>query len=115
MKERVRTQYASGKFYEKLAGWYLFFKGYKVLARRYKTYVGEIDLLVCKGKTLAAVEVKSRKKINDSYYALTSFQKRRIHRTLIIAHRQFPQFTQLRCDTVLISPYKWPIHITNAF
>ncbi len=107
-KPTASTSYALGYFYETLARWFLLLKGYKIIARRYKTSVGEIDLLVCKGKTLIAVEVKNRKHQKDSYYALTPYQMRRIKRTLLLAHKKFPQFYTIRCDTILISPYKWP-------
>ncbi|MBX9977554.1 MAG: YraN family protein [Alphaproteobacteria bacterium] len=109
------THYRSGKFYEKLAGFFLLLKGYKIIQYRYKTVVGEIDILACKGKTLIAVEVKGRKTMEASYYALSLFQKRRIQQTLLIAQKQFSHFKHLRCDTILISSFKWPIHIKNAF
>ena len=34
---------------------------YQILHRRYKTYVGEVDLIVARGITLVFVEVKARK------------------------------------------------------
>jgi putative endonuclease len=41
-------------------------KGYAVVARRYKTPVGEIDLVALKGKRLAFIEVKRRKTKEDA-------------------------------------------------
>ncbi|GMO64210.1 MAG: YraN family protein [Rickettsiales bacterium] len=40
---------------------YLFFCGYRLVKHRYKSYFGEIDLLMQKGRTIIAVEVKARK------------------------------------------------------
>lgn len=52
--------YYKGLFTEYIAIVLLFFKGYKILARRYKTRYGEIDILTRKGKSIVAIEVKSR-------------------------------------------------------
>ena len=45
---------------ERVAAWSLRLHGYRVLARRYRTPVGEIDLVVRRGSLLAFVEVKGR-------------------------------------------------------
>lgn len=58
--ERQRAE-RRGRRAEKIAAWFLRAKGYAVLARRYKTPVGEIDLVARRGRTLAFVEVKARK------------------------------------------------------
>ena len=42
-------------------------KGYKILEKNYKTYIGEIDLIAKDGETLVFVEVKTR--VNDEYGA----------------------------------------------
>jgi putative endonuclease len=48
------------------------------VARRYKTPVGEIDLVALKGKRLAFVEVKRRKTQADAAWTLPAKQRRRI-------------------------------------
>ena len=53
--------YYEGLLAEYFAIIILFFKGYKILARRYKTKYGEIDIITKKGKSIIAVEVKARK------------------------------------------------------
>ena len=55
-------------------------KGYRIVARRYKTPVGEIDLVALKGKRLAFVEVKRRKSLEDAAWTLPTRQRRRIVR-----------------------------------
>jgi putative endonuclease len=39
----------------------LYLRGYRILARRYKTKLGEIDIIAKKNKNLIAFEVKARK------------------------------------------------------
>jgi putative endonuclease len=45
-----------------------------------KTPVGEIDLVVRKGKRLAFVEAKQRRRFKDAGWALPTWAKRRIVR-----------------------------------
>ena len=40
-------------------------RGYTILARRYRTRRGEVDLIACKGAALVFVEVKTR--TNEAY------------------------------------------------
>ena len=69
---RVRA-YRSGVFAETLAALLLRLKGHRVVARRYKTPVGEIDLVALKGKRLAFIEVKRRKTAEDAaWWTLTT-------------------------------------------
>jgi len=104
-----------GKFSERLATFFLFFKGYKVLHTRYQTLSGEIDILAAKNNTLIAIEVKKRTTLDSALNAILPHQKARIRRAIMQAHKHYPTFTDLRIDTILISPLKWPIHIKNAF
>jgi len=49
-----------GIYGEQLAEKYFTKKGYKILARRFQTRHGEIDLIVVKDKAIAFVEIKTR-------------------------------------------------------
>lgn len=109
------TNYKTGKFIESLASLFLSLKGYKILQKRYKTKFGEIDLLASKAHTLIAIEVKYRSDQESLPYVISPKQQARIRRALEYAHKKYPNYVNLRCDTLLISPYKWPIHIKNAF
>lgn len=104
-----------GKFSERLATFFLALKGYKILHTRYQTLSGEIDILAAKNDTLIAVEVKRRTSLDGALNSILPHQKARIRRALMQAHKHYPTFTDLRIDTILISPLKWPIHIKNAF
>ncbi len=61
MRETRVKAYRSGHAAETIAALMLRLKGHRIVARRYKTPVGEIDLVALKGKRLAFVEVKRRK------------------------------------------------------
>lgn len=100
---------------ERVAYLYLRVKGYRCIKTRYKTPLGEIDLLMARGSTLVAVEVKYRPTYDAAAYAITARQQYRIRRSLEQAHKQFPNFLNLRCDSVLIFEDKWPIHRVNVF
>ena len=67
--KRVRA-YRHGLFAETVAALLLRLKGHRIIARRYKTLVGEIDLVALKGKRLAFVEVKQRRTFEDAGWSL---------------------------------------------
>ncbi len=53
-----------GKYGENLAKKYLLNKGYKVLAENYRSFAGEIDLIVSKKDYIIFIEVKTRTSSN---------------------------------------------------
>ncbi len=61
MRETRVRAYRSGLFAETVTALILRLKGHRIVARRYKTPVGEIDLVALKGRRLAFIEVKRRK------------------------------------------------------
>lgn len=58
-----------GDFGENLTEKYLIENGYRILARNYSKTFGEIDIIAFKDKTLAFVEVKTRKSDDFAYAA----------------------------------------------
>lgn len=64
MSGHARQSYEkAGRRAETFACWYLRAKGYKILARRYKTKVGEIDIIARKKTAIIIVEVKQRQNL----------------------------------------------------
>ena len=78
-RARVKA-YRQGVLAETVVALLLRLKGHRIVARRYATPVGEIDLVALKGKRLAFIEVKRRKTMDDAAWTVTAKQRRRIVR-----------------------------------
>jgi putative endonuclease len=116
MMEWFRTYHAQGHLAEALAAWMLRLKGYRILKRRYKTPLGEIDLIAARGWTLVAVEVKYRKSFDQAGEAITQKQRKRIAMALSLYLRHLRWTPEnIRFDAVLLIPYKWPRHVVSAW
>lgn len=99
------------------AALYLAAKGYRTLAKRWKTPVGEIDLVVKRGNLIAFVEVKARAKLDTAAESVLPRQKKRIiaaAEAWLAAHPEHAGY-DMRFDAVLIAPGKLPQHIVSAF
>ena len=110
-----KRAYWKGHRSEWLAALYLRCKGYEILKTRFKTPVGEIDLLARRGKTLIAVEVKSRASLEKALFSITPRQQRRIERALLYYLCRNRNPWSLRFDVILIAPWTWPYHIKGAW
>lgn len=96
---------------------YLLARGYEILARRYKTPYGEVDLVAQNEKTIIFVEVKARARFDDAAYAVTLRQQRRIidaAQAWLSAHPEHDGF-DLRFDALLMAPKGQPRHLIAAF
>jgi putative endonuclease len=114
--ERVRA-YRRGRLAETLVALLLRLKGHRIVARRYATPVGEIDLVALKGRRLAFIEVKRRKTREDAAWTLPSRQRRRIVRAAQYWLAGHPDYAghDIAFDVVLAAPWAWPRYIENAF
>ena len=72
---RKRAAERWGRLAELAAVLLLTLKGYRVLARRVRTPVGEIDLIARRGPVLAFVEVKARPSLAEAAHALSPRQR----------------------------------------
>jgi putative endonuclease len=90
---------------------------YRVLARRVKTPVGEIDLIVQRGSYTVFVEVKARAFSHQEYDALMAVNRRRIENAAQMWLMRRPELAagDLRFDVIFLAPFAWPRHIVNAF
>lgn len=107
----------AGRLAELAAAWYLRLKGFHIVARRYGTPVGEIDLVAVRGRLLLFVEVKRRADLGDAAAAALPRQQQRITRAASIYLQRHPQHRDAACrfDVVAVAPARWPLHIADAW
>ena len=102
---------------EALAAWFLRLKFYRIVARRYKTPVGEIDLIAARFGTTVFVEVKARTQTSAEAEALEAVNTSRIARAAQywLAKHPAQAETPFRFDVIFLAPRSWPRHVVNAF
>lgn len=116
MRSRTRAERA-GRRAERLAAWWLRLKGYELLAHRFRSPAGEIDLIVSRGAVVAFVEVKARREQAAALAALLGPQRRRIVRAAEHFLKLRPDLAQgdVRFDLVTCRPWRWPAHLPDAW
>ena len=104
-RSEKQRAYRRGVWAERYACLYLMLKGYRLLANRAKTPVGEIDLIFRKSGMVVAVEVKNRPDQSQAAYSLGPAQQQRIGRALHwwLQSRQNLQALGIRFDAILVS------------
>jgi putative endonuclease len=102
---------------ESRAAMFLIAKGYRILARRFKTPLGEIDIVARRRRALVFVEVKARETSGDAAESVTARGKQRIVAAaeMWLARDPADAQAEIRFDVVLVTPGKLPQHIPNAF
>ena len=114
--ERIAA-FRTGLSAEALAAAYLMAKGYRILAKRFRTPHGEIDIVARRRNLVAFVEVKARASLDEAAFAVTPRQQARIinaAQAWLVAHPEHAEF-ELRFDAVLIAPRRLPRHLLAAF
>jgi len=109
--------FRTGLTAESRAAAYLMAKGYRILAKRFRTPHGEIDLVAKRWNLLAFVEVKARATLDDAALAVTPRQQARIvdaAQAWLVMHPEHADF-ELRFDAILIAPRHLPRHVLAAF
>lgn len=111
-----RRRFARGHSSELRAALALMLKGYRILARRHRTPLGEIDIIARRGRRLAFVEVKARRSFADCEAAITRQAANRIRRAaeLWLARQPGPPDCDIGFDVVFVVPGRWPRHIANG-
>jgi putative endonuclease len=114
--ERVAA-FRLGVSAESRAALLLIAKAYRIVARRWKTPFGEIDIVARRRRDLVFVEVKARDRLDDAAESVTERNKQRIIAAaeLWLAHHPDDSPCFIRFDVILIAPGKLPRHIVNAF
>jgi putative endonuclease len=114
--ERVAA-FRTGLSAESRAAAWLIAKGYRILAKRFRTPYGEIDLVVRRRNLIAFIEVEARASLDDAAWAVTPRQQQRIinaAQAWLMAHPEQAEF-DMRFDAMLIAPRSLPRHLLAAF
>lgn len=109
--------YRWGRWAEYWACLSLILKGYVPVAHNYRTPYGEIDLILCKKKTLVFVEVKARRDLMAGLSAVSLHQQRRIcqaAKSFLAIHPVYGR-DEIRFDVVAVRPWRWPRHVVQAW
>lgn len=113
---------SSGAAGEDRAAAYLMEKGFRILARNYRSRFGEIDIIAEDGKYLLFAEVKTRKSSSlvGPAEAVTAAKRARIARTAMLYLQNHRTGLQPRFDVVAVVVGKDRAvekleHIENAF
>jgi putative endonuclease len=105
-----------GRRAEALAALWLQLKGWRILARRVRTPVGEVDLVARRGATVAFVEVKARATAAEADLSLDQFRLRRVAAAAqAIAPRYVRTGDDMRIDALFIVPRRLPRHLPNVW
>ena len=115
MSDRRKAE-KRGRRGEYLAAAALMIKGYSILELRYKTPMGEVDIIARRGKLIAFIEVKARRSIDEAVGAITHNARNRICSAGAgyLSRSGLEGFDQ-RYDVIAVMPRRWPVHIRDAW
>ncbi|KEG19309.1 YraN family protein [Bartonella bacilliformis] len=106
-KKDRRKSFYRGIRAEKWAAWWLRLKGFRIVAKRFKTKFGEIDLIARRGNLVLIIEVKTRATLADAMVAVCRMNERRIEAAADIWLAQQKDYA--------ILPWRLPHHIPRFF
>lgn len=111
-----RARDRGGRRAEWIAALALRLRGYRILARRERTPLGEIDLIAVRRRRLAFVEVKRRATREAAEAAVTTAQRARIRRAagVWLSRNSRYQSYELGFDIVFLIGRLWPHYLPNA-
>jgi len=112
-----QVAFRTGISAESRAAALLIAKGFRILARRWRSPVGEIDIVARRRALLVFVEVKARETLDDAAWSVTDRQRARIIAAAEVWLARFPdsRIQDIRFDAMLVAPGRIPRHIPAAF
>lgn len=116
-KSQRQKAFRSGVWSERQAALFLRMKGYRILERNFRVKSGEIDIIARKGDLIAIIEVKARKTLNQSIDAVGFENQNRVRAATDwwLSKQQNAHLLSVRFDIVSVQPFRWPIHLKDAF
>lgn len=116
MSGRRENAEKRGRRGETIAAWWLRFQGWHIVGERVKTPRGEVDLIARRGKTLAFIEVKTRKKDADLSLAIDHPRLRRVAAAADLLYPRYAKGAEnVRIDVILVAPWQLPHHLVNVW
>lgn len=112
-----RRAFRRGILSEYVAAFYLILHGHRIVALRYRTKAGEIDLIARKGDLVCFIEVKARMSTQASVFAVGGDTQRRIRNASMAWLSRQPDAGRLSLsyDIIAVRPWRLPVHFRDAF
>lgn len=116
-RDARRRAWRLGRWAESACVLTLVLRGYRILGRRLRSPVGEIDILARRGAVLAVIEVKARNDPDQAAEAVGARQRERLTRAAgwVVAGRPDLAALDLRFDVMLVAPWRLPRHLVDAW
>ena len=110
----MTSTYQKGIWAERLCVLILWLQGYRIVARRARTPLGEIDIVARKGKTLAIIEVKYRPLLSHEP-VVSLHQRHRLERAANYFAKNAQEPLNIRFDLMVVIQGRWPCHFKGAW
>ncbi|MHA7871336.1 MAG: YraN family protein [Hyphococcus sp.] len=111
-----RRAETAGRRSETAAAILLRLKGFAILERRFKSPVGEIDIIAKRGRLVAFVEVKARSDMQTALEAVTPRARRRIVAAADAFLSRHPHLAECDCRYDIVVAAGWRLrHVSNAW
>jgi len=117
VSDAKRRAWRFGRWAETGAALSIRCRGYRIVARRFKCPVGEIDIVAQRGNVLSFMEVKARQDLSTAAESLGPRQIQRITRAAEAFLMQRPEWADcdIRFDMILVRPWRLPVHVKDAW
>ena len=117
MNKARRKAERRGRLAEWTAALWLVLKGYRIVALRYRTPLGEVDIVALKGDIAAFIEVKARGDLAAAVDAVSPMAQARIRAAseIWLTRRADAHRLSLRYDIIAVQPLSLPRHLPGAF
>jgi putative endonuclease len=103
-----------GRRAERLAALLLMLKGWRIVARRRRMPMIEVDIVARRGRLLAVVEVKQRPTLEAALAALTPSAAARLRAAARQLAAEQGEECAARVDLIALAPGRWPRHIAGV-
>ncbi|UVC08949.1 YraN family protein [Rhizobium sp. TH2] len=106
-----------GHVSEYLAALSLTLRGYRIVAMRYRVKSGEIDIIARKRDVVSFIEVKARATTEASVFAVDGWTQNRIRNASMfwLSSQKDAGLLSYSYDIVAVRPWRWPVHLRDAF